>query len=477
MKTPYHLLILVAFSFALASCNNDKETRSTIHPFAMQIADTECAIDITAAELQALADSDKVVGAIYKITDCSELQNPNGYPVYILCAPCPLYFGHLQGYMHIPNAFELNPVTLSPTFNFITRFRDELRDITAIQHDGNTGSLSITRNCVKFAIHATAMCWAGGIPQWENNYFEDCFIDYPDDIADLQFVGITVHANATLVLGGGSETDSRGLIATLYYADIAKHAYVKIGLNSIVLYLNAGMHDSIVIGEGCYAGKDQGLGVGQYYTDAPHHHIRYILEDSVKMDSNYVFLMTAADVRIGKHSNYNKKNLIVGAQSQHKVGDSALIEGNISIQNCAYLNQKGKNFHLTGNISVEDFVYINDSIDNVTWPGGTIRRDGSTIPLSINIGTDSSPDMKMVKWGGHNTVSFTGDTITVTSFDNLRNNCNYAFYVPTGKTMVFDDGVYFQTVGNTNFTLNSDGIVYLRTNANNSKAYLQTYNY
>lgn len=406
-----------------------------------------------------------VNGQWYKIIDADLANNPDSFPVYIDWRG-DAGFAHQEGLMELPCAFELCPVKWSTAFLRINEFRDIPRNIWVRDHDGNTGGLNVSGNAIKAAIRFTDMAYQGGLPQWQDIQWDGCSVNYPDDIFDLEYVTLQCDPSSVLILGDSSLGTSESN-TTLYYAHLSRHAQLKVGYGSILVYQLLGIHANVEYGKYCYMGRNQGLGVGTYYSNFGMHS-QFICGDSANFDSTYIVVKDAGKVSIGKNF-YSSRPIVVGEQSRLTLGDNSTVNANMLINSCASFIA-GKNFTLNGHLSVEDFVYINNVGDSVTWTGGTVRRDGSTVLFSWNVGSDTTPDAAKVKWG-NSAISCDGDTLTITSVSGLRSNCEYEYTAAGGKTIIFQNSSFFKMQNGVDFICSGADRIRFKTNTGATMAH------
>jgi len=431
---------------------------------AINRADT-MVINVTIGDLVSVSFN-PLPGRLYKITDADAINNPRSFPVYIFCDP-EKYFGTGKAFIDIPGTFNLCPIIYNVTFDRIHEFYDPFRDIKARDLNSLTGGLLVEGNCIKAAIEFTYMCYAGGLPQWQYINWDGATVNFPDDISDLEYVSVKLEPSSILTLGGSGSDVSEG-ITTIYYGHLHPGAELRIGYGTILLWQDIGQHSVVEYGK-WNIGRNQGLGEGCYYLSTGQHCI-FTTGDSCVLDSNYITMGDNATLVLGNSANVTKP-LVVGEKSKLQLGRDAEITGNIVINSCGSL-VAGDSFTLTGNLSIEDFVYVTSIPDNTTWGSGTIRRDGSTLALTLNVLTSTTPDATTIKWAGNNTLTCTNSSISLTSFTgSLRSNCYYEFTAATGKTITFSDGSYFNMAGGSNFVCNGtngDKIIF-KTNSDATK--------
>lgn len=417
----------------------------------------------------------------YKFHNLGLQQNKDTFPIYVRWEP-GIGFRHMQGFMEIPCAHELNPVILSPSFGSILDFKEYLRSIHASQKENNSGSLTSDppTDCIAPAIHFTAMCWASGTQQWENNRFEDCHIIYPDDTPDLQFVNIKADPGATLVLGGASNRPSGGRVATLYYGDLARHSFTYVGLSSIVIYLKTEMHARVFFEDSVFAGTNQILGEGDYYnTHGMHSDVAYA--KFTILDSSYHFWDVASYGRFGQYTKVNKKNIVVGKQSHLVLGDSSQVNGHFLMGDCSSFKgvDSTATIHIMANTNIGDLVYINNLPGGTIWPGGTVEVDHSTVQFDWNIGTDTTPDAApLYKWGNA-TITCDSDSISIIEIQGLRKKCFYEYTAAPGKVVTFVSGSGIKMKHGDDFVCNGDNedVIIFKTKSNGKLKMISAINY
>lgn len=395
-----------------------------------------------------------------EITDADPARNPNGYLVYIQYQESPIETMHAKGFIKLPSCPHMQDIELDMQYNQLVYFKEKFRPIEA--QDGFTNNIALLPDGsnVKFAIEMTELAYYGGVPQWQYNYMRGAVITYDSPI-DLQFITLQLEADSKLrVPNAGS----------LYYCHLGMSAECYVGDGSSIYWITGAQHAIINIGEGVYQGADQGVGVGFYYLNVMVHG-KFTCGDDCSFDGNYVTIDDAGECTFGEDCSVSAP-VVVGKKSKLTIGDDATITKNIDLHDCSSF-EAGNDFALTTkSLYIYSGVYIPPVGNSISWPGGSIYVDGSTQKFNYDCGSDVSPDMESVKWGGEITISCTGSSpFTVDELQNLRPNCKYKFKVAAGKHILFAQSGFFKLNNGVTFDGQPGDFIFIETDSTATAGY------